>query len=129
MSDEIRRYNLTIPAGTPQAAPAVFDLTMPPREVLHLDVRFPAGCNRAVGLWIGAAGTQVIPIEPGTWLIETGETLGYDLAHLHNSGSWEMVAYNTGAYPHTIGVTFAVDLPGDRTAPVLPIPLDALQPS
>lgn len=130
MADEVRRFAVTVPAGTPIAAPAVFDLSFPPREVAQISVRIPRGVNGVVGLWIGAAGTQVIPQVRGTWITGDDDRLDYPTANLHNSGSWQMTAYNTGAYPHLIGVTFLLDIPGLTPAPSPPaIPLASLQPS
>lgn len=111
MAYEVRRYSVSIPAGTTAAAPQRTALAMPARIVRRLSVRFPPGPQGQVGVQVGSGGVQVIPWDTGTWLIGDNETLAFDLYGQLESGAWQLIAYNTGAYAHSVYLTFELDPP------------------
>lgn len=105
------QFTVTIPPGTALATPQVTDLSFPPRRVDRIEVKVPAGPKGHVGFWLGAAGTQVVPVTPGQWIVTDNEPLAWDLEGQHTSGSWQMVAYNTGHYAHTLQVRILTSFP------------------
>ena len=111
MAAEVRRFTVTVPAGTLQAAPQLTAMTMPARIVRRITVRFPPGCQGQVGVALGSGGVQVIPWNGGQYLIGTDESIPFDLYDQLESGAWQLIAYNTGAYAHSVYVTFEVDPP------------------
>lgn len=73
-------------------------------------------------------GVQVIPVNPPSWLIRDGSADASELAHLPDSGDWQVSAYNTGAFPHTIYITYyAQVIRPVPPAPPVPFGLDELQ--
>lgn len=116
MAVEVRTFDVTIPAGTLPSAPAVTQMRFPVRVVDEVEVLVPPGPRGEVGFRIGSSGTQLIPFQPGNWLVTDNETLHIPLEDQHDSGSWEFTGYNTGLFAHTIEVRFLVSLPGQQKA-------------
>lgn len=124
MATEYRAFSVTVPAGTPQATPAVTDLPMPARIVRSVRLRFPPGPQSTVGVALGAAGVQVIPYNAGGWVIGNDEVIDWPLDGQIDSGAWQLFGYNLGSYAHTIYLAFALDLvPSTPGAATLGLPL------
>lgn len=111
MAREIQAFQVTVPAGTLQSAPQVSTLAMPPRIVRRVEIVVPAGALFQVGFQLAMAGTQVIPYTRGAFVVTDDEKIGWDLEGQSTSGAWELIAYNTGLFPHTLYFRFLVDLP------------------
>lgn len=109
MAREVRNFAVLVPAGTLQAAPQVTNLVMPPRFVRSVRLRVPPGPSGSVGFALGASGAQVIPWEPGTWLVMDDEAVEWDLDNQIETGAWQLRAYNVGRWDHTLYVTFLLD--------------------
>lgn len=125
MAREVYDFAVTIPSGTAVSAPQVTTLSMPPRVVRSVTVRIPPGPRGEVGFAIGAAGTAVLPRGDAQWIVDDDQEVSFDLTTPVDSGAWQLRAYNTGSFAHTLYVRFAVDLPGagsptpSNTAPVV----------
>lgn len=102
MASEIRQYGITVPAGTLDSAPAVFPMTMPPREVEALQIVVPPGPSGFVGFAVLVAGVRIIPYQSDLWIITAGENITWPLERMPNAGSWSVLAYNTGSLDHSI---------------------------
>ena len=102
----MRHFDVTIPAGTPRASPQVSLTQFPTAIVERIEWLFPAGCAGLVGIQIGARNVAVIPFDASQFITRTGDSSGIDLTDMHNTGDWSVIGYNTGAFPHTIHVTF-----------------------
>jgi len=105
-------FHVTVPAGTPVAAPVTIDTSFPPRIVREIRWRVPPGAAGLMGFRITSGGVQVLPVTPGTWIIAAGESGAFPGDGLHDSGKWDVTAYNTGVFPHTIHVTFHCEVIG-----------------
>lgn len=130
MAREIRTFEVTVAAGTARADAVTTDLDMPPRVVTGIHIVVPPGPAGSVGFQVAAAGQPIIPYNPGQWIVTDNEIIDWPLAGYHDSGSWQVIAYNTGTYDHTIYVRFLLELTTDQApAPVAPIPTDVLASS
>jgi hypothetical protein len=106
VATELRAYSATIPAGTLQAAPATFDMSFPTRQVDNITVFVPPGNNGTVGFWIANAGVPMIPYNPGGFLVGNNEVIPLPLTDQITSGSWQLIGFNLGQFPHTLYVRF-----------------------
>lgn len=120
---ELYVFDVTVPAGTAKAAPQVTDLAMPVRRVDQVTVRIPPGPGGEVGFQLAAADMQMIPVNTGAWVVADAEVIPWRFVNLIESGAWQMIAYNTGNYDHTLQVRFEVSLPyGPAPSPVPAVP-------
>lgn len=108
-------FAVTIPAGTLQSAPLVTSTQFETNEVKRIEWVFPGGCNGVVGIQIGARSVQVLPSGQGQFHVRSGAAEGIDVEELPNTGDWSVIGYNTGAFPHTVQVTFHVNRISPKT--------------
>ncbi len=127
--EEAWEFAVTIPAGTAKANPLVTPTVFPARRVTGIQWLIPPGPSGKAGWRITMGGVQVVPVNAGAWIIRDGALDGHALARLPDSGGWDVTGYNTGTFPHTIYVTFAVEIL--RAVPDIPAPiaLHLLQPA
>lgn len=111
-------FSITIPPGTLSTAPLVTPTQFNAGIVDRIEWRFPGGCNGQVGIQIGARKVPVLPGADSQFFIRSGDSQGFDLEDLPNTGDWSVIGYNTGTFPHTVQVVFRVH----RIQPVEPIP-------
>jgi hypothetical protein len=119
---EVYRFAVTVPHGTLKTTPLITALSMPERVVRKLTVTVPPGPRGLVGFQMTSGGAQVIPINAGQFLVMDGRTREWDLDDYMTSGAWQLTAYNTGSFDHTLEIVFDVDLvplPGVTRAPQL----------
>lgn len=127
MVAEIRTSQVTIPAGTAQASPLVTATAFPSRIVTWVEFTFPPGPRGNVGIRYTMNGDPVIPLIAGTWLVGDNDKSHWDLDGYPDSGAWQLTAYNTGQYDHTIYLRWGLDyLPQAAPPPTMPIPADTL---
>lgn len=112
MAQEIREFAVLVPAGTAKAVPLVTDISFPAREVIGVSWRVPPGPSGLMGWALTSAGAPVIPIQPGGYVVTDNESATWDLEGYLDSGNWQVTAYNTGLYDHTVYLTFRLDLIG-----------------
>ena len=110
MVAEIRTAQATIPAGTPLAAPVTVNVSFPDRIVRAVRWRVPRGPSGLMGWQLTSDGVPVIPVVAGTFIVADGEADDWPLDGYPTAGNWQVTGYNTGAYPHTVYLTFLLDL-------------------
>ena len=120
MAQEIREFAVRVPAGTGKAAPLVTNVSFPERTVTGVGWRVPPGPSGLMGWALTSAGAPVIPIQPGTYIVTDNQSGTWPLAGYLDSGNWQVTAYNTGTYDHTVYLTFELDLPAPADLPVTP---------
>lgn len=120
MAQEIREFAVTVPHGTTKANPAVTNISFPAREVIAVSWRVPPGPSGLMGWALTSAGTPVIPIQQGAYVVTDNQSATWDLEGYLDSGNWQVTAYNTGLYDHTVYLTFLLDLPGTVVLPSPP---------
>lgn len=127
MAQEIRAFDVPVPANTPLATPITAALTMPPRIVDRIEIKVPPGPRGELGFALGAGGVAVLPIQAGQWLITDDEEIGWDVTDQLDSGGWQLFAYNTGRFAHTLHIRFLCRLPQTSSfATTAPAPLAAI---
>lgn len=112
VAEEIREFAVTVPAGTTVAAPLTTPVTFPDRVVTAVSWRVPPGPSGRMGWALTSAGAPVIPIQSGAYIVTDNQADTWPLAGYLDSGNWAVTAYNTGVYPHTVYLTFLLDLIG-----------------
>lgn len=117
---EVRTFAVTIPAGTPQSAPVTQQITFPPREVTGITWKVPPGPSGLMGWKLTMSnGQQVLPAGSG-YIVADDQSDTWPLTNLPDSGAWEVTGYNTGAFPHTVYLTFLLDvITGAAQSPAL----------
>jgi hypothetical protein len=130
MAREIQRFSVTVPASTAKAAALAFTLAMPPRIVDEIEILVPPGPRGEVGFQLSSGGVQIIPATAGAFEVTDNEVIHWPLEGQIDSGAWQLIAYNTGAFNHLIQVRFLVRLvPVAATlAGFQPLPVDSLTP-
>lgn len=120
---EVRSFVATCPINTPIAVPVVVPLPMPPRSVTKIRVRIPPGPNGSMGFALGSSGGTLIPAGAGNWIVGDNETYEFTQDGGITSGAWEVHMYNLGLFPHSIYITFDVELPtvGGQIGPGQPL--------
>lgn len=126
MAIEIRSAQVTVPAQTPVSAGFSQVVTFPARVVTQINVKVPPGPRGNMGFAIGTSGMPVIPADLGDFIVTDDEEIEYPLAGYWDSGSWEVFAFNTGNYPHTLFLTFLLDLVQQQTVAPVVIPSASL---
>ena len=121
---ELRTFEVLVPAGTTAAAPQVTTLAMPPRIVDRLEVRVPPGPNGAVGWAFTSSGQRVFPFAKDTWVVANDETIPVPTEGAPETGAWQLTAYNTGRWDHTLYVRAWLRSPAERQQSVTIVPLD-----
>jgi hypothetical protein len=96
----------TVPAGTPKASPVTVQLTFGPAYVNKIRWRVPPGPRGNLGWALSMGGVQVMPQVAGEWVVADDEYDDWEIENLPDSGSWQLVGYNTGAYNHTVYLYF-----------------------
>src|SRR5215468_886729 len=110
MTVQVREFAVTIPAGTAIAAPVTISTAFEPLAVDKIDIWVPPGPLGQMGFRVASSRQQVIPWNAGAWVIANDELLSFPGTAYPNSGDWQVIGYNTGAFPHTIYVTFSLSL-------------------
>lgn len=106
MATEIRRFALTIPAGTPITAPVTLPVVFPPRTVVQIDWEVPPGPSGLMGWSLTVGGQSVIPRNAGAFIVTDGRKDSWPLENFPDQGQWQLTGYNTDIYPHTVYLDF-----------------------
>lgn len=111
MPTTIYPFQVTVPKGTQKTNLQYTDLTLPVAQVDIIDIRVPHGPLGTLGIALAMGGQQVIPFTSGTYLILDNDRIEWSLEDLPTSGAWQLVAYNTGQWDHTVYLRFHVSPP------------------
>ncbi len=128
MAHQIRSFQVPVPANTPIAAPIRSDVSFPAMHVDSIKWRVPRGTGGQVGWRLTSGGAQVLPHNIGGWIVANGEADSWNLEGLHDSGMWEVTAYNTHIFPHTITMTFVLSIIRRKWEPVTLFSAEELAP-
>jgi hypothetical protein len=126
MTAQYRSFQVTIPAGTPQASPVVINTQFEPLAVDQIDIRIPPGPLGQMGFQIASSRQQVIPWNAGQFIIANDEPLSFPSTNYPDSGDWQVIGFNTGVFNHSIWVRFALRPVTPAATPVVGISVSAL---
>ena len=87
MAVELRIFDVTTPAGTAKAAPLITSLAFPARIVERIQIVVPTGPNGQLGFQLTSGGQQVLPTNPGAFIVASGETVDLALTGQIQSGA------------------------------------------
>lgn len=68
-------WDITIPAGTTEAAPIEQKLILTAGIIKNVHIKFPAGCHGMVKVRLFRWGFQLIPLTDGEWVTGDDETV------------------------------------------------------
>lgn len=122
MSDEVRSYQATFPAGTSQSTPLTVAISFPPRVVNTLEIIVPPGPSGLMGFRISMGGVPVLPIQANTWLVTDDDKIVWPLDGFPTSGAWQIQGYNTDEYDHSVYLRWLVSQVGSSTQSGLSAP-------
>jgi hypothetical protein len=125
MASIIERFAVIIPASTLKTAPIQVNLAMAARIVREVEIIVPPGPRGEVGFQLGSGGSQIIPFTPGQYIVTDDEIIHWPLEGQIDSGAWQLIAYNTGAFNHTLEIRFLCDPVQSAAVPLAfqPVPL------
>lgn len=121
MASEVHQFTATIPAGTLDTAPFVCDVVLDNRVVVQIDLEVPSGTAGLMGFYLAHSGTQLIPAEPGEWIVWDDVEREWALDDYPDSNGWQVVGYNTGDYDHPVVLRLHTNYP-DATTVLPPAP-------
>lgn len=108
MASRVELFAVTVPLGTAIASPQVTALDFDIAEVDAVSFLVPKGCNGLVGFQLRHSNAGVFPREDTKWIIANGETIDWPVEHAPTGRKWQLRAYNTGIFDHTIYVRLLV---------------------
>lgn len=109
VAGRIYEGDLTVPAGTPVAAPVSLAVPVDLGTLRRVTLEVPTGHAGLTGWMLLIAGTPVIPYAGNTWLVADGYTDSWELDQDINQGQVTVKGYNTDIYAHTFYARLLID--------------------
>lgn len=109
MADYELQGTVVVEPGSSPSAPSTFSLAFNDWEVEAITLEVPPGPAGNLGFYLANNGVQWVPYSAGEWLIWDDHSQTFYPDAYPNATGWEIVAYNTGSYPHQIKVRFHVN--------------------
>lgn len=128
MTDDVRHFQPSIPAGTPSTALAVVSIAVPVANVDRIDWKVPPGHGGLVGWFLAMGNVQVRPLPIGTFVVCDNKDGSWPGGGLPDSGAWQLIGYNTGKFAHAVWLTFHLTFTRPRPRPVVLLPAQLLAP-
>lgn len=114
---EVRSFVVTIPAGTPLAAPVTRNVPFPARVVNAIHWKVPPGPSGLMGWRLAMSGGIAVIPTGGGWIITDGDSDTWNLTGQPDSGQWQVTGYNTDIYDHSVYLDFLLDMVGSGPQP------------
>jgi hypothetical protein len=109
VADRIEPFAIAIPALTAIATPLVTATPFSDGVVAHITITVPPGPSGFVGFRFTHNGGPVIPYTGAGWIIADDRIIEWDVANMPTADGWEVTAYNTDIYLHTIYVEYLIN--------------------
>lgn len=93
--------DLTVPAGTLQAAPVLAVVPFPDGRIRKVTIVVPPGHAGLTGLQVRLAGTPIVPYGGAPWLVADHYTDSWEVDQDAAAGQLALAGFNTDVYPHT----------------------------
>lgn len=134
MANRIEPFEVVIPAGTTQSAFQRTSLPIQDGRVDKIQIRIPPGPSGLVGFRVAHSQQAVIPYTGDRWFVTDDDKLDWDTFAYPEGDAWELWAYNTDVFAHTIYIWMHITDHG--ISPILtvqpveiaPIALSELEP-
>lgn len=122
MPQELASFAITIANTYTPSAPLNAALPIPPSTVRKIKVRVPPGPRGQVGFAIATDNVAIFPQSrlPTTntytqnWIVADSEMFEFEPVNASNAGTWQLLAYNTGTYSHTLYVMVEYDVAQEK---------------
>jgi hypothetical protein len=102
MTDFITSFPVTVPAGNGAQNFLRTPLKLGPSNIEKFVLVFPPGCAGLVGAQLNAGGSAAYPTNQSGKFIFDDYQLEISPTGQINSGAWDLWAYNTDVFPHTL---------------------------
>jgi hypothetical protein len=106
MASSVTELVATVPAGTFPPFFATIELTIDSATVDGVRWRVPPGPRGNMGWALAMGGVQVLPDDAGSFIIADDEYDTWQIEGLPDSGAWQLIGYNTGAFDHSVYLSF-----------------------
>lgn len=114
---EVRAFNVTVAAGTTEAAPSTTDIAVPVRVLTGVYWRVPPGPAGLFGWRLSMSGGVAVLPTGGGWIIADDQSAFWPVYGQPDSGAWQLTGYNDDIYDHTVYLEFLLDLVGQVPVP------------
>lgn len=101
MNPRLYTTQLTVPAGTPIAAPVTAPVVLDDLNLDSVEIIIPDGHVQLTGIAITSGGFPVIPFNIGTWISGNNDRLTFDYDAEITANGLTVAGYNLDIYPHT----------------------------
>lgn len=109
MAQRIEALPVTVPAGTGSTTPITVALPFDEGEILNIEAIIPDGCAGLVGFAFRQSSQRVIPFSTNAWIIGNNEKISWDTEGYPTGAKWDVIAYNTDIFPHTLQIRFLMN--------------------
>lgn len=124
MAQRTELFAVTVPAGTAQASPQVTALSFPDAVTEAVEFIIPPGPSGLVGWQLRHSGQFIIPRTANSFFVMDDVHQTWALEDYPVGNKWQVAAYNTDIYDHTLQFIFHVNelsQPVGTTPPLIPI--------
>src|SRR5690349_17381465 len=101
MATRIYETQVTVPAGTPKAAPQVTPWVTEDNLINLIELEVPPGHNGLTGIRVMKGDTPLLPYNANSFIIANAYTASWPVNDYVPTGDLKIQTFNTGAYPHT----------------------------
>ncbi len=126
--DRLYYLPVTVPAGTPIAAPVSVSLPLEDATLSKLTVTVPDGHNGQTGIRVLQSNQQVIPWDNDSYLVANDRTISVEFGSQIGASGIVIKAYNIGIYDHTFYVEVTISDTQATTVPMNASPSAAPSP-
>lgn len=123
-ADRLEPFEVTVPAGTLEASPQRTALSFLDGNVTDINILIPPGPSGFVGFRIEYDGEPVIPGRGRPFIVGDDERIEWPIRGYPTGGGWELVAFNTDVFEHTLYLRFYIqEFPTGQVIDVDPEPI------
>lgn len=124
MADRIEIFAVTVAANTAKNAPQISNTLFNDGIVRHITITVPDGPSGFMGFNFLHMGGPVIPYTGNGFVIANNRVIEWDVSNMPTASGWQLQAYNTDIYPHTVYLEYLIDeipVKQSTTIPLIPI--------
>lgn len=108
MATRIWEIQVTVPAGTLQAAPQVTPWVTEDNLINLIELEVPPGHNGLTGIRVMKGDVPLLPYNANAFIVANDYTAQFPVNDYTPTGDVSIQAFNTGAYPHTFYLRMTV---------------------